>query len=253
MTKPFHAGKAAEGGVISALLVKNGFTASQQILEAKRGYCASFSGQFDLNRIVDNFGNPFEFLSPGVRLKPFPSCLETHSIIEATLFLVESHDIHPEAVESVVCGLSPLASDILIHQNPKTGLQGKFSAQYAVTTALVYRKASIEQFTDKEVQDSRAQAMIKKVRTVVHPEMEKTPQSSEVTIRLKDGREVTKRIDITTGHPEKPMSQDQIIDKYRRCAESIIRKDKIEELVYKVLNLEKLSDIGQLIVLTVRG
>jgi len=253
MTKPFHAGRAAESGVISALLVKNGFTASPQILEAKSGFCAAFSGQYDLNRIVDNFGNPFEILSPGVRLKPYPSCLETHSIIESTLFLVESHDIHPEAVESVECGLSPLASDILIHKNPQTGLQGKFSAQYAVATALVYRKASIEQFTDKGVQDSRAQAMIQKVKTVVHHEMEKTPQSSVVTIRLKDGKEFSKRTDTTTGHPEKPMSQDQIIDKYSNCADSVISKDKIQKSIGKILDLEKLSGIDELIALTVRG
>jgi 2-methylcitrate dehydratase PrpD len=253
MTKPFHAGRAAENGVISALLVKNGFTASQRILEAKSGFCAAFSGQYDLNRIVDTFANPFEILSPGVRLKPYPSCLETHSIIESTLFLVESYDIHPEDVESVECGISPLAFDILIHKNPQTGLQGKFSAQYAVTTALLHRKASIEQFTDKRVQDPKAQAMVQKVETVVHDEMEKTPQSSMVTIRLKDGKEFSKRIDITTGHPEKPMSQDQIIDKYSNCADSMISKDKIEKSISKILDLEKLSDIGELIALTVRG
>ena len=174
MTKPLHAGKAAENGVLSALLVKNGFTASQQILEAKRGFSSTFSGQYDLNRILDNFGDPFEIVSPGVHLKPYPSCLETHSIIEATLFLVESNDIHPEEVESVECGIAPLARDILIHSSPKTGLQGKFSAQYAVTAALVHRKASLEQFTDEAVGDSKAQAMNRKVNVVSRPEMEKS-------------------------------------------------------------------------------
>ena len=253
MTKPFHAGKGAENGVLSALLVKNGFTASQRILEARRGFCGTFAGQYDLNRILDNFGNPFDIVSPGVHLKPYPSCLETHSIIESTLFLVESYDIHSEDVESVECGIAPLALDILIHTTPQTGLQGKFSAQYAVTTVLIYRKASLEQFTDKAVRDPRVQAMIQKVKVVAHPDMEKTPQSSMVKIRLKDGQEFIKRVDVTTGHPEKPMSLSQIIDKYRSCSESMISKDKTEESIHKILNFERMSDMGELMVLIVKG
>jgi 2-methylcitrate dehydratase PrpD len=253
MTKPFHVGKAAENGVLSALLVKDGFTASQQILEAKRGFCAAFSGQYDLNQILDDFGHPFEIVSPGVHLKPYPSCLETHSVIEATLFLVESHDIQPEDVESVECGIAPLAMDILIHRNPQTGLQGKFSAPYAVTAALLHRKASLEQFTDQAVQDVRAQAMNQKVNVVAHPEMEKNVQSAIVTIRLKNGREFTKRLDITTGHPKRPMSLNQIIEKYRSCADSMISKDKIAKSIEKVLSFEALTDIGELIDLTVNG
>ncbi len=252
MTKPLHVGKAAENGVISAFLAKDGFTASQHILEAKRGFCATFSGEYDLNRIVDNFGNPFEIVSPGMHLKPYPSCLGTHSIIESTLFLVESYDIHPEDVESVECRISPLAFDMLIHPNPQTGLQGKFSAQYAVVTALLNRKASLEHFTDKEVQDSRAQAMMQKVQVVIHHEMEKPRFSSMVAIRLKDGKEFSKMTDTTTGHPEKPMSLDQIIDKYRSCADSIISKDNIEESIHKILSFEKLSDISGLISIIVR-
>jgi 2-methylcitrate dehydratase PrpD len=192
MTSLFMPGRQRKTGS-SALLAKDGFTASPQILEAKKGFCATFSGQYDLNRILDDFGQPFEIASPGVHLKPYPSCLETHSIIEATVFLVKSHDIQPEDVASVECGIAPLAVDILIHRTPQTGLQGKFSAQYAVTTVLLHGKASLEQFTDQAVQDVRAQAMNQKVNVVAHSGMEKSVQSSIVTIRLKDGREVIKR------------------------------------------------------------
>jgi 2-methylcitrate dehydratase PrpD len=108
MTKPFHAGKAAESGVLSALLARDGFTASQQILEAKRGFCAVFSsGQFDLNPIFENLGDPYDILTPGVHTKPYPSCLMTHPIIDATLSLAESHNIQPEDVDSVVCEMHP--------------------------------------------------------------------------------------------------------------------------------------------------
>jgi 2-methylcitrate dehydratase PrpD len=249
MTKPLHAGIANEKAVVATRLVKSGFTASMRILEAKNGFCTAFSGKYDLDKILDGFADPLEIVSPGVRLKPYPSCLETHSIIEAALFLTESHDISPQDIESVECGIAPLAADILIHHNPQTGLEGKFSAQYAAAAALVYRKASLEQFTDKAVQDPGARAMIRKVKAVVHPELEKNMQSAIVTIRLRDGREYTDRVDITTGHPQKPMLPDQIMDKYRSCAGGVMSESNIEESINKVLNLEKMNNLSRLIAL----
>jgi len=251
MTKPFHAGKAAENGVIAALLVKNGFTASQQILETKRGFCATFSGQYDLNKILEGLGNPFDIVSPGVHTKPYPSCLATHPIIDATLFLAESYDIHPGNVASVECVIAPSAFDMLIYSNPKTGLQGKFSAQYALATALLHRKASLEQFTDGKVEDPEAQAMVQKVQVIVHPEIEEAVPPAIITIKLKTGQEHSKRVDIATGNPEKPMSLNQIIEKYRSCAGAVIDKASIQKSVDKVLNVEKLRDIGELIPLIV--
>lgn len=252
MTKSFHAGKAAENGVVSALLVKAGFTASQQILEAKRGFCAVFSGEFDLNKILQNLGDPFDIISPGVHTKPYPSCLSTHPIIDSTLFLAETYDIHPEDVESIECGITPFASDMLIHPAPKTGLQAKFSAEYAVTSSLLDRKVSLEQFTNEKVQDIKVRSILQKVKTVLHPEMEKTPPPAIVTIRLKDGREYTKRVDIATGDPEKPMSLNQIVEKYRNCTEPLIDKNRMEESIDKILSLEKLPNVGELIALIVR-
>jgi 2-methylcitrate dehydratase PrpD len=253
MTKPLHAGKAGENAVVATRLVKSGFTASQQILEAKNGFCAVFSGQYDLNKILDGFANPLEILSPGVKLKPYPSCLETHSIIEAAIFLAESYDIQPEDVASVECELAPLAADVLNHDNPQTGLEGKFSAQYAVAAPVVYRQASLQQFSDEAVQDSRVQGMIGKIKVVARPDMEKTMQSAAVTIRLRDGREYAKRVDITTGHPLKPMSLDHIVAKYKGCAASIISEKKIEESMEMVLSFEKMKDLSRLMTLIVGG
>jgi 2-methylcitrate dehydratase PrpD len=252
MTKPFHAGKAAENAIVATRLAASNFTASERILEAKNGFCETFSGKYDLDKIVEGFANPLEIVLPGVRLKPYPSCLETHSVIEATLFIVDAHGIQPENVESVECRIAPLALDILIHHNPQNHLEGKFSAQYAAATALVYRKASLEQFTDRAVQNPTVQDMIKKIAVVGDPAMEKTMQSAVVTIKLLDGREYTKRVDITTGHPQNPMFLDQIIDKYRGCAASIINEDNVERSINEVLSFENMRNLSRLMTLITR-
>jgi len=252
MTKPLHAGKAAESGVISALFAKDGFTASQQIVEAKRGFCATFSGEYHLDRMVENLGSPFDIISPGVHTKPYPSCLMTHPIIDATLSLAEAHNIQPEDVDSVVCEIAPMASEALIHSNPVTGLQGKFSAQYVVAVSLLDPKLSLEQFTDKKVRDPKARAIMQKVRVTVHPEIEKTPPPAVVRIRLKDGKEVAKRVDIATGNPEKPLSLDRMIEKFRSCADSMIHRKRIDESIDMILHFERIRDITKLFPLIVR-
>jgi 2-methylcitrate dehydratase PrpD len=252
MAKPLHAGRAAESAVISALLAKDGFTASQQILEAKRGFCATFSGEYDPDRMVENLGNPYDIVSPGVHTKPYPSCLMSHSIIDATRFLVESHGIRPEDVDSVECGIPPMTSGALIHPNPQTGLQGKFSAPYVVAASLLAPKVSLEQFTDEKVRDTKARALMEKVKVTVRPEIKGDPPPAIVRIRLKGGQEHTKRVDIATGNPEKPMSLDQIIDKFRNCAETMIAPRNIDASIDKVLHFERLKIISDLVALTVR-
>lgn len=252
MTKPLHAGKAAASGVLSALLAMNGFTASQQILEAKRGFCAIFSGEYDFSEMVRGLGNPYDIVSPGVHTKPYPSCLMTHPIIDATRFLVESYAIQPENVDSIECSISPSAFGTLIHPEPQTGLEGKFSAPYVVAISLLVPRVSLEQFTDKKVQDAKARAIMQKVKVVIHPEMEGEPPPAIVRIRLNQGQEYMKKVDVATGNPKKPMSLDQIIDKYRNCADTMVNRKNIDESIDKVLHFEKLTDITKLITLTVR-
>ena len=249
MTKPFHAGKAAENAIVAVHLTSLGFTASSQILESDNGFCQVFSGKYDLARTISDFANPWEIVSPGPRVKPYPSCLETHSIIEATLSTVQSQEILPEDVESVECRIAPLAANILIHQKPLNQLQGKFSAQYAVATALVYRKASLDEFSDKAVQNPVVQSVIKKVAVIPDPDLEQHMQSAIVTIRLHDGRRYTKRVDDALGHPENPMFLDQIIDKYKNCAVGTISEDNIERSINEILDFEKVKNLGRLLTL----
>jgi 2-methylcitrate dehydratase PrpD len=252
MTKPLHAGRAAESAVMSALLAREGFTASQQIFEARRGYCAVFSKEYDLETMVKDLGNPYDILSPGVHTKPYPSCLMTHTIIDATRFLAESHGIRPEEVDSVECGISSLAASALIHMDPKTGLQGKFSAPYVIAASLLAPRVSLEQFTDEAVRDAKARDLMGKVKVTVQPGLEGDPPPAIVRICLRDGREHSKRVDVATGNPEKPMSPDQIIDKFRSCAGTMIAPKNIDPLIDRIRQLEKLKNIKELVALTVK-
>jgi 2-methylcitrate dehydratase PrpD len=252
MTKPLHAGKAAESGIISAVLAKHGFTAATNILEAPEGFCSTFSGEYELNKIVDNLGDPYEIISPGVHTKPYPSCLSTFPMIEGTISLAEEHDIKPEDVELVECCVASLPMKALIHNSPKTAIEGKFSAQFVTAISLLDRRVSLDQFTDEKVQDPRTVNLMKKIKKVNHPDFPEfrvspVTTASIVKIKLKDGREFSKRVDIAKGNPEKPLSKKELEVKFRDCAETIIGRDRVDQSIDMISNLDKIQDINQLI------
>ncbi len=78
MTKPFHAGRAAENGVVAADMARLGWTAADTILEAPRGFFHAAGGGFDPGAIVGKLGKPWAFVSPGISIKPFPSGSLSH-------------------------------------------------------------------------------------------------------------------------------------------------------------------------------
>src|SRR6185369_15722571 len=104
MTKPFHAGRAAENGVVAAELAAHGFTASPNGLEADRGFFRAAGGGYDEGAIAGKLGQPWTFHFPGVSIKPHPSGSLTHPGMGAMLELIRKHDIKPGQVKRVSVG-----------------------------------------------------------------------------------------------------------------------------------------------------
>ncbi|HEX7513409.1 MAG TPA: MmgE/PrpD family protein, partial [Candidatus Methylomirabilis sp.] len=104
MMKPFHAGRAAESGVLAAEFAGMGFTATPHILEAPRGFFRAAGGGYDEGSIRGKLGNPWSFANPGVSIKPHPSGSLTHPGMTMMLSLITQHDIRPDQVVSVKVG-----------------------------------------------------------------------------------------------------------------------------------------------------
>src|SRR5690606_24254522 len=87
MTKPFHAGRASESGIVAVQFASYGWTATDRILEAPRGFFPAAGGGYDPNAIHGKLGNPWPFDSPGVSIKPHPSGSLTHPAMTEMLRL----------------------------------------------------------------------------------------------------------------------------------------------------------------------
>src|SRR6266478_4220643 len=107
MTKPFHAGHAARSGVLSGLLAREGFTASEQAIEGPQGYFAVLSAGKRDERMLDSLGAPWKILETGVAVKPYPSCACTHSIIDSALELQRTLRLAPDDIARVTIGVHP--------------------------------------------------------------------------------------------------------------------------------------------------
>ena len=256
MMKPFHAGRAAESGVIAAEFAALGFTATPHILEAPRGFFRAAGGGFDEGAIRGKLGNPWTFANPGVSIKPHPSGSLTHPGMTLMLSLIRQHDIRPEQVERVKVGTNQNMPNALIHHRPSTELQAKFSMEFCMAILLLARKAGLPEFTDEVVNRPDVQAMIKKVDFGVHPDAEATGYDKMTTIieiALKDGRKISGRADFGKGSPANPMSYEEVADKFRECA--IFSRwpiAKAERVVEVVRDLEKLADVRDLVSLLSR-
>jgi 2-methylcitrate dehydratase PrpD len=248
MTKPFHAGRASESGVVALEFAQMGFTAAPSILEAGRGFFRAAGGGYDEGAIRSKLGNPWTFADPGVSIKPHPSGSLTHPGMTLMLSLIRRHDIRPEQVEQVKVGTNQNMPNALIHHRPTTELQAKFSMEFCMAILLLKRRAGLAEFTDEIVNLPEVQAMIRKVDFGVHPEAEAAGYDKMTTIleiKLRDGSTISGRTDFGKGSPVNPMSYDEVADKFRECAEfSRWPRDKAEQVIEMVAQLESISDVS---------
>jgi len=250
MTKPFHAGRASESGVVAAEFAQMGFTAAPSILEARRGFFRAAGGGYDESAIQFKLGKPWTFADPGISIKPHPSGSLTHPGMTLMLSLIRQHDIRPDAVAQVKVGTNWNMPNALIHHRPTNELQAKFSMEFCMAILLLRRRAGLAEFTDEIVNLPEVQAMIRKVDFGVHPEAEAAGYDKMTTIleiKLKDGRTISGRADFGKGSPINPMTYDEVADKFRECAEfSRWPRDKAERVVELVRRLENLPIISDL-------
>jgi len=250
MTKPFHAGHAAENGVVAADLASLGWTAASQILEAPRGFFHAYSGTYDPFAIMNKLGNPWTLANPGVSLKPYPSGSLTHPAMTALLRLIQKYNIIPAEVVKVDVGTNHNMPNALIHHQPQTGLQAKFSMEFCISILLLERRAVLSQFTDEYVRRPEVQDMIGRVDFYVDPIAEKAgfdKMTSLVTVHLRDGRTLKDQADFAKGSPADPMTFEEAATKFRSCADyAEWPKTKTEKIIDFVKALESTKDVGVL-------
>jgi 2-methylcitrate dehydratase PrpD len=254
MTKPFHAGRAAENGLFAVLLARRGWTTAMTILEAKRGFFSAAAGGHDPSKLVGKLGRPYFFIEPGISIKPYPSGSLSHPAQDVLLDLVRTHDLHPEQIERIDVGVNSYVPNALIHTHPTTALEGKFSLQFQMAIGVLDRAAGLAQFADAKVTDARTQALMGRVHIYVDPEIEALGYNEmrmKVRITLKDGRILAGRADAAKGHPRQPMRRADLEAKFLDCAGLVMPRDRAQTLLahlWDISALDRVPDLAPVLV-----
>jgi 2-methylcitrate dehydratase PrpD len=247
MTKPYQAGHAAESGLVSAEMAGLGWTAAEQILEAERGFFHAAGGSYDPSAIMNRLGQPWTFADPGVSLKPYPSGSLTHPAMTELAQLIQVNNIQADQVAKVDVGANHNMTTTLLHHNPKTGLEAKFSMEFCIAILLLERKAGLGQFSDRVVQRPDVQEMIRKINFYVDPQAESAgfdKMTSILKITLKNGKVITGQAAFGKGSPANPMSFDEAADKFRGCAEfAEWPQGKTDKIIAFIKALESAPDM----------
>jgi len=223
MTKPFHAGRSAHAGVIAARLAAAGFTASPDALEHPLGFLAATSPKGNVDRSsATQAGRDWAILSQGLSVKKYPLCYCTHRAIDGALDLLRDQKVGPADVKAVTVSTSRRNTKILRNSRPQTGLEAKFSMQFAMASAIAAKRVGLSELTDTFVQRPDIQALIPKVEVVpddrVDPQRLGASPYDLVVIETTDGRRLeSARVTLERGSPELPLSADELWTKFEAC------------------------------------
>ena len=240
MVKPLHAGVAAMNGVLSALLAQDGYTASDGALDGPVGFGRLFGGK-NLAEECIALGKSYH-LANGFTIKKYPSCYATHSALDAIFELLKKHQIDYRNIKKIKCWLSPSQVTGLPYRLPKTTLEGKFSIEFLLSVACIYRAVELKHFSEGVLKDERVTDLCKKVSLLTDDGM--TPLSGRVTIELMENNSYTATVEKPKGHSHHPLSMEEVKDKFNSCSSILLSENEVERVLDTILQIEELENIS---------
>ncbi|HWB45125.1 MAG TPA: MmgE/PrpD family protein, partial [Hyphomicrobiaceae bacterium] len=200
-----------------------GLTASRDAIEHPLGFLAAVSPRGDVDRQSQSkAGREWQILKQGLSIKKYPLCYCTHRAIDGVLDLLAAQPVKAADVEAVRVSTSRRNVAVLRNSRPQTGLEAKFSMQFAMASSLVAGRVGLGELTDGFVQRADVQALLPKV-TVEADDREDPARPGAaiydlVVIETRDGRRLeSARITDERGSPDQPLSAEELWTKFSSC------------------------------------
>ncbi|ATW27396.1 MmgE/PrpD family protein [Candidatus Formimonas warabiya] len=244
--KHFHAGMAAQGGVLSALLAQSGFQGTKEILEGKFGFLNVLGNGGSPEKLVQGLGEVFPISETDI--KPYPSCRQTHTVVDLALQAAQKNmaegdikeilvEIYDYATESWLVDTSP----------PESGLQGMLNIPYCLASALVYGKLSLEHFQPEMLREPVVHRLARKVKVVPNSDFSrKFPEKkcARLQIKLVQGADLCLMAENPRGSADAPFTFGDVEEKFHQLADQVIGQSNTDEIVKQVKELEAVGDMA---------
>ena len=246
---------ATQVGVRAALLAQLGYTGPEHVVDGKEGIMHCLGPEWDLAKLTDGLGRRYKIADCG--MKAFPVEALTHSPLTATLKIVHHNDFTPDDVEEIIVETIARAADILTDPakyRPGSKETADHSMPYCLAVGIVDGKVTPEQFKQQRIADPALIPLMDKIKAVGNDEFEKlftAKQPSRVTIKLKDGRSFSERVDVPKGDYRDPMTMDEIKVKFDALAGPLFDQARCDKIRGAVLALDRMENLDELIRLLV--
>jgi 2-methylcitrate dehydratase PrpD len=254
--KAIYAAFPNYGGVMAALLAKQGLDAECDALEGEAGFFAMYYGGNYVREALEQ-GLGTEFRCTDVRFKPWPTSGIPHPFIQAAATLAERHSLTPDVIERVHITAEPRArhwmEPIAERRRPQNAASAANSIPFATAKALVNGRVTLADITSAGLQEPEALAVAERLE---YSYDEGLKGGAIVEVATADGRLLTERVDSPLGSAANPMSYEQLVTKFRDCvtyAVQPIPESAVQQFLDLVAHLEELPDVSALPTTLVAG
>jgi 2-methylcitrate dehydratase PrpD len=243
MCKPFHAGRAAQSGLLAATLAARGFTSNPQVLETPQGFAATQTDTWRPEPALAGLGESYAIRR--VLFKYHAACYGTHAGIEALLSLRRAHNLTPEQVRTVHLRVPPGHLAMCNIAAPRTALEGKFSLRFTAALALGHDETGEAAFTDARVHDSALMTL--RDRVTVEPDDSLRAMEAAVRVTLTDGQELRATANMDEPATDLTQQWQRLSTKALDLSRPVLGDSRAAELLSLVEHLEgtpSMSDIA---------
>ena len=251
--KIVQGGQAASAGILAAGLAGKGITGSPYVLEGTelKGGITQITMKADAKpeRITEKLGEHYSITD--VYFKPYTACRHTHGTAQATLSLLQEKTIASGDIDSIIVSTYGVAALAAGKGVPESGsfVSAQFSIPHVVAACILDGELGPAQLTERRIIDPTIIALRKKVTVKTDDDLNKMypdKTASLVEILLKNGERLVKQVDIPKGDPRDPMEASDVTKKVKFFAGNRDQK-KLDRIVDAVLNLEKASNVRELV------
>jgi 2-methylcitrate dehydratase PrpD len=239
LVKRLHFGRAAESGVLAASLAAEGFTGPHDVLEGEFGFLHAFCDEHDIGALLRKLGE--EFVTLSIYMKRFPC----HGTAQAPLQALE--EIHAEhrfsGPEVAEIGLATNKKVVDRHNilNPTDPMLAQYSVPFCLALACYRNSRDPRSFDQSALSDPDILSLCKRVRLIA--DGGHSGDAATLTIKLKDGRVLSRRVTKVKATPDDPPTKADVYEKFslltRHCP-----RDKMDELFTRVQGLENEPDLA---------
>lgn len=224
MSKSFQVARAAQSGIVAAKLAKEGFTASEDLLEHTQGFLNAFSprGNVDTECRPSTTRNHWLVETKPVSIKKYPTCFYTHRSIDAALDLAQSKNIDPKEITKIEVVMSREHATILRNHFPQNALEAKFSIEFSMASALIHKNVGLMQLSDEVVQSEAVRSLMKKVTVIETAQYSSdwvgAAAADQIMVIQSAGSVLqSKRIQYAKGHARSPLEKKELDEKFLSC------------------------------------